>query len=498
MNIFETICEQARPRMQNRALVQVAPGGHVDTRTYGELIEAVRARALELEAAGIGRAWRVGMIAPQGIEFIETALAILAAGACMVPVADDHPPATVAELARRAHLHALLAEEMTLSSIVKSCPGHFTGRSEDDPAPSVGAARLQLLGTSVSTLPAEAQFAALGPAYLRFTSGTTSERKGVVIGHARIHERLAAANKGLAIAPEDRVLWLLPMAHHFVVSILLYLRYGATILLPPSSLAPAVLELAEREQATVLYASPYHMKLLAKDASQRRLDSMRLIISTAEGLRGDVAETFARRYGRPIVQALGIMEAGLPVMNTASAATKPEALGRPQPDYEIWLRGEDGSRARGDSPETSGEICIRGPGMLDAYLDPWIPSTQILEPDGFRTGDQGWFDADGDLHLVGRRAARINMAGMKFFCEEVEAVLDAHPAIERSRVFATVHPHLGELPAAEIVLAPGAQPPAARDLTAWCRERLAAYMVPRKFDVVASLPLTPTGKLART
>jgi long-chain acyl-CoA synthetase len=191
------------------------------------------------------------------------------------------------------------------------------------------------------------------------------------------------------------------------------------------------------------------------------------------------------------------MEVGLPVMNSASAAAKPDVLGRAQPAYELWLRNEDGSRAEGDSPETSGEICIRGPGMLDAYLDPWTPASKLLVPDGFRTGDQGWFDADGDLRLAGRRAARINMAGMKFFCEEVEAVLDTHPAVERSRVSARQHPHLGELPIAEIVLADGSAAPTAKELAAFCRERLAAYMVPRSFDVVSELPMTPTGKLAR-
>ena len=89
----------------------------------------------------------------------------------------------------------------------------------------------------------------------------------MILGHAAILARLAAANRGLGIGPGDRILWLLPMAHHFVVSILLYLRYGATILLPAGSLARPILELAARERATVLYASPYHMNLLAKDAS---------------------------------------------------------------------------------------------------------------------------------------------------------------------------------------------------------------------------------------
>jgi long-chain acyl-CoA synthetase len=478
VNVFDDIAEQGRRRPDHPAIVE--DGARARRLTYAELVANVRRLADELRRAGIREAWRVGMIVPQGASFIETALAILAAGACMVPIADDHPDATIADIVRRAHLHALV---------------------EGDGAER----RIDLLGDAsgarypTSALPkeVEASFAATGPAYLRFTSGTTSERKGVVLGHARIAERLDAANRGLAIGPEDRVLWLLPMAHHFVVSILLYLRRGATILLPASSLAPAILDLAARERASVLYASPYHMKLLAKDPGSAGLDTLRLTISTAEGLRADIAEAFAKRYGIAIVQALGIMEVGLPVMNTASAASKPDVLGCPQPAYEVWLRGDDGRPAAGDSPETSGEICIRGPGMLDAYLDPWTPARAILEPDGFRTGDQGWFDADGDLRLAGRRAARINMAGMKFFCEEVEAVLDTHPAVERSRVSARQHPHLGELPVAEVVLAPGAAMPAAKELAQFCRERLAGYMVPRSFDAVAELPMTPTGKLAR-
>jgi acyl-CoA synthetase (AMP-forming)/AMP-acid ligase II len=135
--------------------------------------------------------------------------------------------------------------------------------------------------------------------------------------------------------------------------------------------------------------------------------------------------------------------------------------------------------------------------MLDAYLDPWIPAAELLAPDGFRTGDQGWFDADGDLHLVGRRANRICMAGMKFFGEEVEAVLDAHPKIRESRVFAIEHAHLGEIPCAEVVLADAAHPAERSELARHCREQLPAYKVPREFRVVEALERTSSGKLQR-
>jgi len=465
-------------RDPRRAALVVAGGGATPKSVgYGELVDRVDALAARLRAAGVGRAQRCGLVARQGAGFIELALAILAVDACLVPIPDDYAGAVLDEFAALASLHWIALER------------------------AGGAEPFELV--SRANVPAvdgngERDFAALRPAYLRFTSGSTSRRKGVILGHAAILARLAAANRGLGIGPSDRILWLLPMAHHFVVSILLYLRHGAAILLPAGALAKPILELAVAERATVLYASPYHMSLLAKDASGLALADLRLAISTAEGLRAETARAFAERFGRPIAQALGIIEVGLPVLNLRSAAQKPDSLGRPLPDYDVWLRGEDGQPvAPPTSPEKTGEICIRGPGLFDAYLDPWTPARRVLEPDGFRTGDQGYFDADGDLYLVGRRANRINMAGMKFFSEEVEAVLDAHPAVSRSRVFAREHARLGEIPVAEVLPADPAHPPARAELMRHCRARLPAYKIPREFTIVESLPETATGKLAR-
>jgi long-chain acyl-CoA synthetase len=405
---------------------------------------------------------------------VEEALSILAAGACLVPIPSDHAGATLERFVQQAALHQLVRE-------AGEC---FVCTERRCVAPVDGAG--------------DAAFRALGPAYLRFTSGTTSERKGVILSHRRIAERLDAANEGLRIGPEDRILWLLPMAHHFVVSILLYLRHGATVLLPAGSLTRPVLELASRERASVLYASPFHYHLLSKDASGIGLAGVRLAISTAEGLRADVAARFRERFGIALAQALGIIEVGLPVVNLCEAETKPSALGRPLPAYDVWLRAEDGSRLGGPGgPDRTGELCIRGPGLFDAYLAPWTPSAGLLEPDGFRTGDQGWFDADGTLFLAGRRHNRISMAGMKFFAEEVEAVIARHPAVRECRVFAREHPQLGEIPIAEVVPVDPAHEPRKSELLAHCRAELPPYKIPRELHFVGALERTLTGKLKR-
>jgi acyl-CoA synthetase (AMP-forming)/AMP-acid ligase II len=89
------------------------------------------------------------------------------------------------------------------------------------------------------------------------------------------------------------------------------------------------------------------------------------------------------------------------------------------------------------------------------------------------------------------------MAGLKFFCEEVEAALEEHPDVRCARVSGRPHAHLGEVPVAEIVAADPSRTPDPEALTLHCRKRLASYKVPRAFVVVADLPTTPTGKLRR-
>ncbi len=475
MSVVDAIREQAARRPSHPALLVDDGRGGTRAVAYAELLKTADTIAARLRAEGVAPGDRCGLAAPQGRPFVELALGILAADACLVPIPDADSGPVFETFAARARLH----------HVVSHAEPSFELRSLPEPGALDGAG--------------DTHFRALRPAYLRFTSGTTSRRRGVLLSHAAIQERLDAANRALCIAPSDRVLWLLPMAHHFVVSILLYLRSGASILLPAGSLARLLLAFAARESASVLYASPHHYQLLSADASELALPDVRLAISTADGLRREVAERFARRFGIPLTQALGIIEVGLVTANFEAAARKPEALGRPLPGYQIWLRGEDGRPLEGPtSAERCGEICIRGPGALDAYVDPWLPAREVLDPDGFRTGDQGFLDADGDLHLVGRRANRISMAGMKFFAEEVEQVLDAHPDVRESRVLPREHEHLGQIPIAELVARDPAHPPEPRELARHCRQQLPGYKVPREFRFVAALPRTSSGKIRRS
>jgi long-chain acyl-CoA synthetase len=282
------------------------------------------------------------------------------------------------------------------------------------------------------------------------------------------------------------------MAHHFAVSIVLYLLEGATTVLENAHLAAEILRTARQTNATVIYASPFHHSLLAAEPSGDAWPTLRLAVSTASSLREETARAFHARFGVPLSQGLGIIEVGLPLLNDAPIQ-KPLSVGRPD-DFEIRLVREDGTVC---DPGETGELQMRGPGLFDAYLLPWTDRTEVAEEGWFSTGDLVESDPDGHVFIRGRRKSVINFGGMKFFPEEVEAVLSLHPQVAECRVSGEPHEQWSQIPVAEVVPCnPDAKPsPAA--LSKHCRSWIASYKVPVRFRFVEKLPRTASGKIKR-
>jgi acyl-coenzyme A synthetase/AMP-(fatty) acid ligase len=339
----------------------------------------------------------------------------------------------------------------------------------------------------------EDRFAAISPAFVRFSSGTTGRSKGVLLSHRSLRERIESANAALCIGPEDRVLWTLPMAHHFAVSIVLYLYFGATTVVETARMGADILATAEASGATVVYGSPFHHGLLAADTGTFRWPSLRLAVSTAAALRSETAAAFLARFGQPLVQALGVIECGLPLVNRAASNSKPAAVGRALPGWEVSLRDDAGNEA---GAGMLGELHLRGPGMFDAYLNPWQERAEVAPGGWFATGDLAVKDEDGDVFLRGRSKSVINVGGMKVFPEEVEAVLLDMPGVARCRVSGREHPVFGAVPVADIVTTAAVNIDAAA-VRAHCRERLAAHKVPVAVRIVGEIPLTASGKVKR-
>jgi long-chain acyl-CoA synthetase len=170
----------------------------------------------------------------------------------------------------------------------------------------------------------------------------------------------------------------------------------------------------------------------------------------------------------------------------------PTAIGRALPAYEVTLLDAAGNLVPDGEP---GEFHVRGPGLLDAYLVPW--DTNPLHNGYFASGDLVVRSPDGLLTLIGRSKSVINVAGMKVFPEQIEAILNLHPGVQASRVVGQEHIHTGQIPVAEIIPTDAANQPRAIDLQRHCRQHISAYKVPLQFLIVQELPRTSSGKIRR-
>ena len=474
------IVEEIFRRADRNALALIAGEQRLH---FGELESLVGLAAAQL---GAKHGQRLGLLCPNGVHHIVWSLAVLKCGGILAPVPGELSLPERDALAKTTRLHGILVaggktwHQETAQRAELEVPGmpatfhSFTSETPDFD---------------------EAALLALNPALIRFSSGTTGRRKGVVLSHQTLLDRVTACNAGLKIGPGDRVIWTLPMAHHFAVSIVLYLLHGATTVLEDSHLGADVWRALSTHEGTVLYGSPFHYALLGAHAEAKPLPSLRLAVSTAAALSHQVAEQFQARFSIPLTQGMGIIEVGLPLLNTEHAADRPESVGLPQPRFETKL--VDTQTQAEPATGEAGELWLKGPGIFDAYLSPWTPRESVLHDGWFVTGDLARKDELGSLYLVGRTHSVINVGGMKAFPEEIEAVLCQHPGVAEARVVAMTHATFGSVPAAEIVPKDPAAPPKNIELNTLCRSQLSNYKVPLKYTLVESLPKTPSGKIMR-
>jgi acyl-CoA synthetase (AMP-forming)/AMP-acid ligase II len=141
-----------------------------------------------------------------------------------------------------------------------------------------------------------------------------------------------------------------------------------------------------------------------------------------------------------------------------------------------------------------GEVVIQGPNVIKGYENNPEANAESFTDGWFRTGDQGYLDADGYLTLVGRIKELINRGGEKISPREVDEVLLAHPAVAEAVCFGVPHPAWGEEVAAAVIVR---SPVTEAELLAYCRERLADYKRPKKIHITDAIPRTATGKIQR-
>ncbi len=474
-NIVETIRRETAALRGKTAVVD----GDIE-RSYEQLLDSVEQVSRTLEQEAVNPLERVAFLCEDSIDYVIGCLAILRRGAVVVPVS---PSLMGDELER-------VMDRMDVNVLIHDAAVHR--REDSHRLDDAGfCARDFFLYRRPARNDQPEDYAHLNPAFIRFSSGTTGDSKGVLLSHETILARTDAADQGLHITDSDVVIWVLSMSFHFVVTVLLYLRRGATLVICRQPFPESFLEATRSRNGTVFYASPFHYHVMATSpqVTPDSLNKVRMAVSTAMKLPDQVAEAFAAKFGFELIEAYGIIEMGLPFLNRGDDRRKRGCVGRALPGYELRIVSPDRTGA--------GFVHIRGPGMFDAYVSPWRKREHALTEGWFDTGDIGRMDEAGSLFLLGRGKSVINFVGMKVFPFEVEEVLNTHPAVRESLVYGEPHPYYGQIPCARVVWKTGVPVPDLPALRRYCFERLAPHKVPKSFQSVDSLERTVSGKLKR-
>jgi long-chain acyl-CoA synthetase len=340
-------------------------------------------------------------------------------------------------------------------------------------------------------------------AALIYTSGTTGLPKGVMLTHRNLLF-VASVSAGIrSLSPDDRLYGVLPMSHAVGLSIVLLgsLISGATLCLASRFDPVATLATLEKERLTVVLGAPGMFSLLADYAKLKGLQSfkfpaLRIISSSGAPLQPTVKTQVESLFGMVLHNGYGVTECSPNIAQAVVGERRTDtSVGRVLPGVEVHLVGSDQKPV---ADGEVGELWVRGPNVMKGYYHAPEETAAAINSDGwFNTRDLARLD-NGYLFIVGRSKELIIRFGENVYPAEVEAVLNAHPAVVRSAVIGRPvgGAEGGEEVVAFVQLVP-ASPISEADLAQHAAQNLAPYKRPSQILLVPSMPLTPTGKVIK-
>ncbi len=280
MNIVQVIREETSACRGNTAIIE--DEGRI---TYQELLTAVENISADLDPMGVTRGRRVAFLCNDCTEYIMVSLAVLSLGAAIVPISPSLSGKELGDVVEKIDVHFLIFDRSVHTDETAS-PLNCTSFN------NIEFGIMKRL--TLDNLPTE--YGDVNAAFIRFSSGTTGASKGVVLSHESIVERTDAADRVLKITPDDVIVWVLSMSFHFVVTILLFLRRGAAIVLCTGMFPESFQRALSRHGGTFTYASPFHYQVLsaAKHAPPDLMKRVRMAVCTAMKLPEEASHQFFR------------------------------------------------------------------------------------------------------------------------------------------------------------------------------------------------------------
>lgn len=473
--------------------------------SYAQLASAASQVQRHLEALGVERGDRVALSMPNVALMPALYYGIVAAGAICVPL---NPLLSGAELEYHlrdsgakvlfAFAGTRLASEASSTVLVKNGSVRceiFTGGESSPVAPFDAPAE-----TVLEPVPVAASDAAI----ILYTSGTTGKPKGATLTHANILSNARSCVSVFGFTAEDVIFGGLPLFHAFgqTVSMNAAFAASATVALLPRFTPDGALNLIEHAGVSVLAAVPsmYVSLAAALEAEPERGRSLRgrirFGISGGSPLPAPVHAAWKTLIECPVYEGYGLSETS-PVVsfNQAEFGMVLGSVGRVLPGVQVQVRCPEGSEC---APGVSGQLWVSGENVMAGYWNNPAATAEVFDGEWFATGDVARVDEQGNIFIVDRIKDMVLRNGYSVYPREIEDVLYTHELVQSVAVLGVPDERVGEEVVAVVMPRPGADEGVLQaELNALARTRLAAYKYPRRYVMVESMPLGPTGKILK-
>ena len=455
--------------------------------TYGALLDRVRRTAWALRAVGVRRGDRVAWLGNNHPESVELLFAAGMLGAIFVPMnmrlAVDEVVYQLTDCAATVFLHddataAVAAGDRAATGQVWSLPQLARRRAD------------------AASDPIDEPVELSDPALIMYTSGTTGQAKGVVLTHGNLTFNAMNVLIELDLATDEIALITTPLFHAAALNMnaLPVLLKGGTLVIEQSAKPAELLSLMAEHRVTHVQSVPtIHQALVSSPMwSRTDLSRLRRVVSGGAAASAGLIRAFTNA-GVIFCQGYGMTETspGALFLPPQSSSRKPGSVGRPMFFTDVIVADPDG---RPVPAGQTGEVLVSGPNVMSGYWNRPEATAAALQTGGwYHSGDIARFDDDGDGYIVGRIKDMYVSGGENVYPAEVEAVLDAHPAIAESAVIAVPDPRWGEVGRAVVVLRAGFDLDE-REVLDHARAHLAHYKAPKSAVFLDVLPRNAAGK----
>ena len=339
-------------------------------------------------------------------------------------------------------------------------------------------------------------------AFLQYTGGTTGVAKGATLSHGNVVSNLQQTSSwiGGSFEPGREVfVTALPLYHIFslVANCLTGMKYGAlNVLITNPRDMPAFVKIVAGLEFSVITGVNTLYNGLLNTPGFESVDFSRLKLAVGGGMamQRAVADRWREVTGVPVVEAYGLTETSpAAVANRLDQTEFTGSIGLPLPSTDISIRDDDGNEVGFDTP---GELCVRGPQVMQGYWGRPDATAEVLSDDGWlRTGDMATIDEEGYLRIVDRKKDMIIVSGFNVYPNEIEDVVALHPGVLEVGAVGIPDEKSGEVP--KIVVVKKDPDLTSEALIEHCREQLTGYKVPRHVEFRDELPKTNVGKVLR-